>query len=282
MLTTARAATAALLFLTCYACAPAPTGAADPVLARVHQKTLHLSEMAGMFPTDATAEDSLIITQAFVRRWSQEAALQYEAERNLPPDLNIDRLVRDYRASLVSSHYQEVLVSLRLDSTVTQDELEAYYATNKNQYLLEKPIVRCLFIRAPYPTPAGDTLRQLWANGQVTDTSALRDYCDRFSEIALLDEDAWYTLDDIARQLPEGTLTAANVDSKREFSQQDGSNRYYFRLLELKPRLEVAPLDFIEEQARKVILHGRKARVIDEARREIYERELRRNNIEIF
>jgi len=275
-------ATAALLLLMMMACYGTDADADDPVLARVHQKTLRLSELDGMFPIDATAEDSLLIKNAFVRRWSREAVLEWEAERNLPPDMNIDRLVRDYRASLVSSHYEEVLVSMRLDSTISREELEAYYENSKSQYLLERPIVRCLFIRVPYPTPEEDRLQQLWNNGKITDTVALKNYCERLSEVSLLDPDPWYSLDDIAQQLPDGTLTAANVNSKREFSQQDGSFRYYFKLVELKPRLEIAPLSYVEEQARKVILHSRKREVIDQAREEIFERELRRNNIETF
>lgn len=254
----------------------------DPVLARVHQKVLRLSELDGMFPADATAEDSLLIRGAFIRRWSRDAALQWEAERNLPPDMNIDRLVRDYRASLVSSHYEEVLVSMRLDSIISQEELEAYYETSKSQYLLERPIVRCLFIRVPYPTEDEEQLQSLWNNGKVTDTMALENYCERFAEVSLLEPTAWYSLDDIASQLPEGTLTNANIKSKREFSQQDGSYRYYFRLLEQKPRLEIAPLSYVEDQARKIILHRRKMELIDQAREEIFERELRRNNIETF
>ncbi|MFT5999587.1 MAG: hypothetical protein ACI81P_002045 [Neolewinella sp.] len=277
-----RAATAALLLLTFAHCSEPDTSDEDPILARVHQKVLRLSELDGMFPADATAEDSSLIQQAFARRWSRETALQWEAERNLPSDMNIDRLVRDYRASLVSSHYEEVLVSLRLDSTITKEELEAYYEESKGQYLLERPIVRCLFIRVPYPTQDEEQLQQLWNNGKITDSMALENYCERFAEVSLLDSKSWYSLDDIAKQLPEGTLTASNVDSKREFSQQDGSFRYYFRLLEMKPRLEIAPLSYVEDQARKVILHSRKRQVIDEAREEIFERELRRNNIETF
>lgn len=281
MTITPRLVTASLLLLL-FACGGDGSEDADPLLARVHQKELRLSELDGMFPPDASAEDSLLIREAFIRRWSRETVLQYEAERNLPSDLNIDRLVRDYRASLVSSHYEEVLVGMRLDSTISQEELEAYYEASKNQFLLEKPIVRCFFIRVPYPTPEEETLQKLWNNGNITDTMALRNYCERMSEVALLDSGPWYSLDDIASQLPEGTLTAGNVNSKREFSQQDGSYRYYFRLLEMKPRLEIAPLSYVEEQARKVILHGRKRKVLEEAREEIFERELRRNNIETF
>lgn len=275
-------ATAVASLFLFFACGSSAPGNEDPLLARVHQKELRLSDLESMFGNNATAEDSALVIQAFVNRWSRDAILQWEAERNLPPDLNIDRLVRDYRASLVSSHYEEILVQLRLDSTISTEELRTYYEEHKSQYQLERPIVRCLFIRVPYPLEDEESLQRLWNNGQVADTTALEAYCDRFSEVALLSPEAWYSLDDIAQQLPEGVITHDNVSKKGEFSMREGSYRYYFRLLEVKPRLEIAPLSYVEDQARKVILHNRKRKVLEEAREEIFNRELRRNNIETF
>jgi hypothetical protein len=272
----------ATLLLSLFACSEDNTAVENPLLARVHQKELRLSDLEGMFGTNATAEDSTLVIRAFVNRWSRDAALQWEAERNLPPDMNIDRLVRDYRSSLVSSHYEEVLVVTRLDSIISREELEGYYDKHKSQYQLERPIVRCLFIRVPYPLEDEESLQQLWNNGRVTDTTALNDYCQRFAEVALLESDAWYSLDDISGQLPEDVLTATNVKNKGEFSMREGSYRYYFRLLEVKPRLEIAPLSYVEKQARKVIIHNRKRKVLEEAREEIFDRELRRNNIETY
>ncbi|MCP9236408.1 hypothetical protein [Lewinella sp. JB7] len=264
-------------------CTEAPiVDTSDPVLARVHQRELRLSEMDGMFPERATTADSAMIIEAFVNRWARDAVLLWESEQNAPGDLNLDRLVRDYRASLVRSSYEEHLVSTKLDSTIAQTELEAFYEANKEQYQLEKPIVRCFFIRVPYPTPEEEALQDLWNNGNPQDTAALAEYSRRYAEVALLRDSTWYSLEDVAAQLPEGTLTADNVNSKREFSQLDGTNRYYFRLFELKPRMEIAPLSYVIDQARRAILHGRKREVLERAREEIFERELDRNNIEFF
>ncbi|MBB4079325.1 hypothetical protein GGR28_001945 [Lewinella aquimaris] len=273
----------AVLFLLVLSCAEAPIkDSTDPVLARVHQRELRLSEMEGMFPERATAADSAMIVEAFVNRWARDAVLLWESEQNAPSDLNLDRLVRDYRASLVRSSYEEQLVSTRLDSAIGQAELEEFYEASKEQYQLEKPIVRCLFIRVPYPTPEEEALQDLWNNGKPQDTAALADYSRKYAEVALLSDSTWYSLEEVAAQLPEGTLTADNVNSKREFSQLDGTNRYYFRLFELKPRREIAPLSYVVNQARRAILHGRKREVLERAREEIFERELRRNNIEFF
>lgn len=276
------AATAVLFSV--FGCGPAAdTGPADdPLLARVHQRELRLSELEGMFPEGATATDSTVIIESFANRWARDAILLWESEQHTPSDMNLDRLVRDYRASLVRSSYEEQLVSTRIDSTITDAELETFYEASKEQYQLEKPIVRCYFIRVPYPTPEEETLARLWNNGKLQDTAELISYTDRYAEVALLDETLWYGLDEIAAQLPEGTLTAGNVNSKREFSQQDGTQRYYFRLFELKPRKEIAPLSYVVNQARRSILHARKREVLEQAREDIFARELRRDNIEFF
>ncbi|PPK85419.1 hypothetical protein CLV84_2316 [Neolewinella xylanilytica] len=271
---------AALLLM---ACGPAETETTDdPVLARVHQRELRLSEMEGMFPSGATLADSTVIIEAFANRWARDAVLLWESEQNAPSDLNLDRLVRDYRASLVRSSYEEELVSTKLDSAITTEELRTFYDATQEEYQLETPIVRCLFLRVPYPTPEEESLQLLWNNGNPEDTSALKRYARKYAEAYLLDESAWYGLNQIATQLPEGTLTADNVNTKREFTQLDGTNRYYFRLFELKPRLEIAPLSYVENQVRRAILHGRKREVLEKSREEIFDRELRRDNIQFF
>ena len=270
-----------LLLLLCTACSKEPQGA-EHLLARVHNRTLYLSELEGMFPPDATQEDSTLIIQAYVNRWVRENILLHEAERNIPPDLNIDRLVRDYRASLVRANYERVLVTQLLDSIVSKQELTEFYEANKDQYQLETPIIRCYFIKVPVPTPQAERLRQLWNSGQVKDMAALRDYCKKYASVSLLNDSAWFSVNEIARQLPEGTLTPENVGAKREFTQKDDSNQFYFRLFEMKNRREIAPLSYIEDQARKAILHRRKAELLEEVKEDMYESELRRNNIEIF
>ncbi|MEM7574410.1 MAG: hypothetical protein AAF433_16010 [Bacteroidota bacterium] len=271
-----------VLVLTLGSCATKENTSGDRLLARVHNKELYLSELYGMFPPEASAEDSILVIQTMVNRWIREAAIEWEAERNLPTDLNIDRLVRDYRTSLIRSNYEQVLVDDLVDTTITEEELTAYYNERQQQFLLERPIIRCYFIKVPYPTPKADSLRALWNNGEVRDTAALADYCDRFAELALLRPEAWYTLDDIASRCPEGTLTANNLQSRQEFTQQDGFHRYYFRFFEKRNRLEVAPLSYVADQVRNMIMHERKKVVLENAREDIFQREMRQENIEIF
>ena len=259
------------------------TEAGDRLLAQVGSKSLYLSEMEGMFPGELSSSDSLTIIESFVGRWVREVAILNEAERNIPPDLNINKLVRDYRASLVRSNYEKILVEQLLDSVVTKEELEEFYDENKLLYELKKPIVRCQFVKVPNPTPEVEQLRSLWSEAEDNSKiAALQQYCDQYAEVALLEDSLWYAVEDIADQLPEGTLTVGNIGSKREFTQRDEHHQYYFRLFELKNRKEIAPLSYVEDQARKVILHKRKLQLVEQVKEDIYQRELHDKNIETF
>jgi len=255
----------------------------DKLLAKANNKMLYLSELDGMFPEGTSSGDSLLIISAYAERWIREALLLHEAERNIPSDLNIDKLVRDYRASLIRNNYEKILVEELLDSMVTQDELRAFYEKNKEQYQLETPIVRCYLVKVPLPVKHAEQLRDLWSGSdEKKNFTDLVNYCNNFAEAHLLDKATWYSVEDIADELPKGTLTADNISAKLDFIQRDGQFEYLFRVFEVKNRKDIAPLAYIEEQARKYILHQRKMKLLEQKKEEMYERAMRRGNVQVY
>jgi SHS2 domain-containing protein len=254
----------------------------DRLLVKVYNKSLYLSDMDGMFPEGTTNGDSTAIINAYVERWIREALLLHEAERNIPSDLNIDKLVRDYRASLIRHNYERILVEQLLDSMVTQTELTAFYENNKEQYQLETPIVRCYFVKAPLPVPEPAELRRLWNSNEPEDYEALVNYCNKYATAHLLEDSTWYNVEDLALNMPKGAITVNNIGSIKDFSQRDDQFQYYFKVFELKNIKEIAPLSYIEDQARKVILHRRKLKLLEDQKEEMYELEMRRNNIKLY
>jgi hypothetical protein len=254
----------------------------DRLLAKVYNKELRLSALEGMFPEGTTRGDSILIINAFTQRWIRETLLLSEAERSLPKDMNVDKLVRDYRASLIKNNYEQVLIEQLLDSTVTQEELNVFYERNKEQYQLETSILRCFFVKLPLDAPSKDSLNRWWAATNDRNLERMERYCKRYSPAFNLKEATWSKIDDIASQLPSGTLTMENVSSRREFTLSDEDFKYYFRLIELKNSREIAPLEFIEEQARKYILHQRKIKLLEQKREDLYQLALRKKDIQFF
>lgn len=253
----------------------------SPLLAKVYNKSLHLDEMEGMFPASCTKEDSNQIINSYIERWSREMLLLHEAEKYIPTDLKIDEMVRKYRASLVLHNYETALVQRQLDSIVGEDELNAFYEKNKEQYQLETPIVQCRFVKVKRDIEELQKLDKWWNSDKEADKKQLLKYCEKNAEAYILDPTVWYDINELSLYLPKGTLTADNISYKRAFTLEDDEFKYYFERQGIKNRKEIAPLSYIEEQARKVILHQRKLELLEGVKNKLYDRELRNGKIQI-
>ena len=123
-----------------------------------------------------------------------------------------------------------------------------------------------------------------WKNSQ-TDAAAygkMVEYCNTYAVAHVLEDSKWTPVDEIAQQLPDGTITVNNVSSKKDFTQRDGDFIYFFKAFEVISRKQIAPLSYIEDQASKVILRQRKLKLLKEKKEEMYEREIRKNTIKVF
>lgn len=257
-----------------------PLKAGDKMLAKVYNKNLYFSELEGIVPEGSSPQDSALMVSAYVQRWVREQLLMYEAERNIPKDLNIDELVRDYRASLVRFNFEEKLIAEKLDSTVSEPEQKAFYENNKDQFQLESTILKCLLLKVPSNAPQQE-LNKLWYSRNPADETKLNAYAKQWAALALLNRQKWYKLEEVAALLPKGTLSSENVGSRREGTLSDGDFRYYYRVLDAVQGKTTAPFDYVREQASKVILHKRKLELLEKWKEDLYQKELRRQNIQI-
>lgn len=254
----------------------------DRQLGRIYDKTLFLSDMEGMLPEGISGEDSTVIINTYVRYWMREMALLHEAEQNIPNDLNLEKLVADYRSSLIKNNYGALVMNKLLDSTVTAVQLQEFYEKNKEQYQLETPIVRCRFIKAPRNAPNADKALDWWNGNKKEDFADLARWCSQHAVVHHLQDSIWYDVDDIAAYMPQGTLTVNNVENRRDFIQKDENFMYYFKLLELVRKKELAPLSYIEDQARKVILHKRKTELLEDLKDKLYEEAVRKKYLQLY
>lgn len=253
----------------------------DKVLAQVYNKVLYQSNLADMIPEYTTPEDSALIVKAYLQRWIREQLLMYEAERNIPKDLNIDQLVRDYRASLVRFNFEEQLIAQKLDSTVSEAVLKDFYEENKDQFQLESTILKCMLIKAPVKAPQSE-LNKLWYSRSDDADAKLMTFAKQWNAFGLFDREKWYKLEEVAAFLPKGTLTSENVRSRSDGTLSDADYRYYYRVLETVQGKTTAPFDYVREQAVKVILHQRKQALLEQWKEDLYQKELRRENVKIL
>ncbi len=254
----------------------------DRLIAKVYNKSLFQSELDALIVEGIAPEDSVQIVNAYIEKWAREAVMMNEAEKYVPKDLNIDELVRDYRASLIRHNYEKLLVETTLDSTINETELNEYYEENKEQFKLKEPIIRCRFVKVAKPAEDWREFEKWWKSDSEEDYIKILDYCSRNAAIYMLNDSIWYNLDDVSQYLPKGQLTQANYKSKKDINTEDNEFEYLLKVFDHTPAGDYAPLSMVEEQATKVILHKRKISLLEEKKEEMYERETNSNNVKIY
>jgi hypothetical protein len=263
------------------ACGSDKGDSTDKELAAVYNKTLRLSEIATDLPKGIPAQDSALLVSAATQRWIEEQLLMYEAERNIPKDLNIDELVRNYRASLVRFNFEESLVSEKMDSIVQEQELRDYYEQNKDQFQLESTIAKCILLKVPQKAPQND-LSKIWNSRNEADRAKVENWAKQWAVMAMLDREKWYNIEDLAAILPSGTLNADNVGSRREGTVSDGDFRYFYKILDTAHGKTTAPYDYAKGQAKKIILQKRKMDLLKKWKEDLYQKEIKRENVKIY
>jgi len=253
----------------------------NKILAKVYDRNLYQSDLEGIVPEGTAPTDSTLLVSAYIQRWLREQLMMYEAERNIPKDLDIDELVRSYRGSLVRYNFEEQLIAERLDSTVTEVELRDYYEQNQDQFQLESTILKCQLLKLSTQAPQNE-INKLWYSRNPADTSKLLSFAKQWGVFAMLETQKWYKLEEVNSILPKGTLTPDNVGSRKEGVVADGDFRYYYRVMEVVKGKTTAPFDYARDQARKILLHKRKQTLLERWKEELYQKELRRENIKII
>jgi hypothetical protein len=66
---------------------------------------------------------------------------------NFKSNEEIDKLVEDYRNSLILDAFEENLFNQKIDSSISDQEYLDYYNQKKAEYKLESPILRMMFVK---------------------------------------------------------------------------------------------------------------------------------------
>ena len=252
------------------------------LLARVYNKSLYIKDLEGMFPPGTSAYDSSLITNAYTQRWVREAVLLYEAENNLSKDLNIDRLVRDYRSSLVRNNYEQVLLEQLMETQISKEELADFYDKNKIQYQLDNPIVKAYVVVVPKIISVRDSLKYLWKNATDVNLTRLKSICEEYELDHVLDAGKWNEWEKLAIYLPRNIDFEAFSRKGKDFSIQDGEFDIWIKILDSKKPQEIPPIEYVEEQLKRMLLLSRKTRLLEEKKEDMFDIAKRKGQIEIF
>ncbi|MDE5774024.1 MAG: hypothetical protein K2H86_06170 [Muribaculaceae bacterium] len=161
-----------------------PSVIPDDALILIGDSVLTRTDIVTRIPRGLLPGDSAAMFSLLVNNWVEGMILTKIAEENIDDMERIESMVRDYRNRLIIDSYRR---KLRETSPVDvhNDTLRNYYKRHIDEFVLERPVIKGLFIKLPDDATRLSDIRR-W---MVTATPDAIDNLDKYG----LDESVKYS-----------------------------------------------------------------------------------------
>lgn len=251
-------------------------------IARAGDAVLYKDQVAGLVPAGTSVADSTVMIQNYINKWARRELLFRKAEENLTPELrkDIDSQLEEARVNLIIYQYQRQMILERMDTTVTDSELENYYMNNRESFNLSSNIVKALFIKLPVETPGINRIRILARSNDQGDLQQLETLCYQFAEKFDDFNEDWVTLDKLSVELPSEIQNEEYFLRRTKYFEERNSDSTYLYLLTIrdyKLRSSPAPFEYVKDDIKRIIWNNRRLEFIQSLENGIYNDALKQN-----
>ena len=253
-------------------------------IARVGDAYLYPSDLNEDILNVADKNDSNEIKTRYINDWIRERLLLQKAQNNLEVDkLKIDKMTENYRNSLITYRYESELIRQKLDTVVSDEEIESYYQSNKNNFELKDNIIKSIYIKVRKNAPKVEKLKVWYKSNDEKDKNALASYCYEYANNFFLDENTWLLFDNVLKEIPIKLYDKeAFLQNNRIIEIQDSAYLYLVNIKGFLIKNSISPLAFEKNNIRSIILNKRKVSLTKKMREEIYNEALKANLFDIY
>lgn len=264
------------------ACGGEKKATKEEPLAKVYDEFLYPSDLKGIVQPGMPTEDSIHVVGTFIENWAKQNLMEKVAEKNIPKDVDIDKIIEDYRASLIEHYYEKSLTEKLLDSLVDEAEIRAFYETTKEEHVLKNTIVRCYFVSFPANILEKEDVKTWWKMEKDLDFAKLKEYADQYAIKYILQDSSWIRRDYLAAQFMDDAFNQGDITKGKKINTEKEGIWYLLDVKDVIPAGQLAPVSYIREKAIKYILHKRKIELVENLASEMYKRELNKKNVIIY
>ena len=255
-------------------------------VARAGDRILYLDEIPStLIAPGMSSTDSISTVQSYIRRWARKELMAIKAEQNLTPDYKneVNRQMDEMRNNLLIYQYQQQMLIQKLDTSVTESEMQEYYLSNINTFTLTSNIVKALFIKLPIDAPEVDKVRKLYRSNLSEDIRALDDYCYQFAIRYDDFDDEWIPFTQLLMEVPlESDNQETWLTRNSAVELKDDKFLYFINIREYRLRRTTAPFEYISGQVKTIILNNRRNDFLQKLEDGIYNEAVRDNTLRVF
>ncbi len=260
------------LSLSLFACNKVKQADEPDALVKVNDRILTRNEVESLIPKGTTSADSLLLAESFIKKWVKDELVLKIAERNLGDEKEtIDKLVDAYRRSLLRYRYQEKLIQEKLSDEIQESDVLTYYDTNKAKFVLDKNLIKGLFLKVPADAPNLSEVKTWYKSGNVASLEKIEKYSIQNASIYEYFFDKWVDFDEIRNNIPNHiTNPESFLRTNKTLEVTDSSYCYLLNIRQVLLKGQVEPFEYAEPRIREILINQRKLDFIKEFEEELY------------
>lgn len=168
------------------------------VVASYSDHKLFRSEVESVIPKGLSSQDSASFAMQYIESWARDKAFLDIAQQRLgKEEKDVTKDLEAYRQALLRYRYEQHYINERLDTVVTDSQVDECFETCKESFRLERPVVKARFLSMAKDSPNYPVLKKLMCSDKVEDVIAAdslaihsaqhyHDYSDTWIDAALL------------------------------------------------------------------------------------------------
>ncbi len=256
----------------------------EVVVAECYGKYLYESDLEDLVPEGTPILDSIQRVSNFIDSWVRRQVLLHQAENNVDKKaLDLDKQMEEYRNSLIVYAYESQLINQKLDTIVSDEEIEEYYEQNKEDFQLRNTMVRVAYVIMQGDSKQVANLKKLMSDPDTLMLQNIDIQATYYAAKSYLDVDQWMRLDELTNIIPIQIFNAESFLKKNKFVCFDANDyTYMVRFVDYLMEESTSPLEMVSDNIKTVILAQRKQALIEKMQTSIYEKAKKEKAFEVY
>ena len=253
-------------------------------LARVGERVLYLDDLRAVIPSGLSADDSIMLAEDYIKKWVMNELLVKKAEENLSPaQKDLSKELLEYRNSMLTYRYKMELMLQKLDTLVSEKEIDEYYRQNSDNFILSRNIVKAIFIKIPAEVSRPEQVKVFCEQVSDDNLRELQEFCTKFAITYDVYVDNWVELDMLLKNFPE-QMADENRFLRRNATIEYRDKEFYYLLCVIDYRLanQVAPVEYVSESIKNLVINRRRIDFLRKVEEDVYLEGIRNNKFKLY
>lgn len=252
------------------------------VLAEVGGSYLYKDEMDYLVISKNHLKDSASFTDEYVKLWAMDELFYKKAAENVPSSDEIERMVANYRKSLILNIYQDALVDQQLKPSMSDSVIISFYEKNPTLFKADETLIKGIVMKIEAKSPKAAKVRKWCAAITPENIESLEAYCEE--NVAELDyfADDWLEAAHVARGLPiTGKQLSARLSQDKTIEFKENGWTYFVTADSLIRKGDVLPISLVKDEIVGLLVNSRRADFIKQKKQELYDEAVAEGRIKI-